>query len=63
MELGYNINTGKQITNYSERMIHVGNGFYEKACDITQEDLDRRKRFFASIEDELFMFKLGQEEE
>lgn len=47
---GYDINTGEPIYKYENRMVHVGNGFYDKACNITQEDLDRRKKFFASLE-------------
>ena len=52
-DYGYNINTGEKITNYDERMVHVGLGYYERACDITQEDIDRRKKFFASVDEEI----------
>jgi len=61
-ELGYNINTGEPIHHISEQMVHVGNGYYERACDITQEDLDRRKRFFMSISAEVYYLQQGWEE-
>jgi hypothetical protein len=60
--LGYNINTGLPVKSWDERMVHVGNGFYERACDITKEDLSRRQRFFASLDAELTFAKMAREE-
>lgn len=60
--LGYNINTGEPITHISERMVHVGNGYYEKACDIDQKSLDRRRKFFLSVTSEVYYKKQGWEE-
>ena len=60
---GYNINTGEPIYHPSHRMVHVGNGYYERSCDITAEDIARRTRFFASIDQEINFKKLGFEEE
>lgn len=61
--LGYNINTGRPIYHPSMRMVHVGNGYYERACDITEADLKRRSRFFASIDREVLFNKLGFDED
>ena len=61
--LGYNINTGTPIYHPSHRLQHVGNGYYERACDITPEDKARRLKFFASIDREIIFNKLGMEEE
>ena len=60
---GYNINTGEPIYKYEERLCHIGNGFYERSCDITKEDLERRKKFFASLDLELAFKKMGFEED
>lgn len=61
--LGYNINTGQPIYHYSDMMVHCGNGYYERACDITEEDLKRRARFFASIDQEISFKRLGFDED
>ena len=60
--LGYNINTGQPIYHPSHRLQHVGNGYYERSCDITPEDKARRLKFFASIDREIIFNKLGMEE-
>lgn len=60
---GYDINTGKAITNYHERMVHTGNGYYSRACDITEEDLKRKMRFFASVDAEVSYKRLGFDED
>lgn len=60
---GYNINTGEPIYLPEHRMVHQGNGYYSRACDITQEDLDRRQKFFASLDREVsFILKGGVDE-
>jgi hypothetical protein len=59
---GYNINTGEPIHNYEERLIYIGGGNYKKACDVTEEDMERKKRWMMSIDSELHKFKLGLEE-
>ena len=61
-ELGYNLNTGEKIHHHSHRLQHVGNGYYQRACDITEEDLKRRARFFASIDKEIQFKRLGFDE-
>ena len=61
--LGYNINTGEKITSYHERMVHTGNGYYSRACDITEEDLKRKMRFFASVDAEVSYKRLGFDED
>jgi hypothetical protein len=61
-ELGYDINTGEKIYHPSHMMVHTGNGYYQKACDITEEDLKRRARFFASIDKEVQFKRLGFDE-
>lgn len=60
--LGYNINTGNPIYHPSHMMVHIGNGYYKRACDITEEDKLRRLRFFASVDREVVFRKLGMEE-
>lgn len=59
---GYNINTGCPIYHPSDDLIHVGNGYYQKKSDITEEDLKRRARFFASIDKEIQFKRLGFDE-
>lgn len=61
-ELGYNLNTGEKIHHPSHCLQHVGNGYYQRACDITEEDLKRRARFFASIDKEIQFKRLGFDE-
>ena len=63
IDYGYNINTGEKIHYISHRMVHTGNGYYQRACDITEEDLKRRARFFASIDQEVMFKRLGFDEE
>ena len=46
---GYDINTGEPITNYRDRLVHIGNGFYEKLSSISIEDRKRRYKFSSSI--------------
>lgn len=60
---GYDINTGDPIYHKSNDLQHVGNGYYQRACDITDEDLKRRARFFASIDKEVQFKRLGFDEE
>ena len=50
---GYDINTGEPIYLPEHKMVHQGNGFYARACDITKEDLERRQKFFASLDREV----------
>ena len=61
--LGYDINTGEKITKYQDRMVHEGNGYYRKASDITEEDLKRKIRFFASVDTEVSYKRLGFDED
>lgn len=61
-ELGYDINTGEKIHHPSHKMVHVGNGYYQKAYEITDEVLKRRARFFASIDQEIQFKRLGFDE-
>lgn len=63
IDLGFNLNTGEPVASWPERMVHIGNGYYARACDITKEDLTRRQRFFASLDSELSFAKLGMQEE
>lgn len=61
-QLGYDINTGEPILTYADRLEHVGLGYYQKTSEITQEDRERRERFFGSIDAELRIKKMGFEE-
>ena len=60
---GYNINTGEAIYHPSDDLCHVGNGYYEAKKNITEEDLKRRARFFASVDQEVMFKRLGFDEE
>ena len=59
---GYDINTGEPITNYRDRLVHIGNGSYEKLSSISIEDRKRRYKFSSSISLEVSYKKIGFEE-
>lgn len=59
---GYDINTGEPITEYRNRLEHVGNGYYVATSSLTKKDRDRKKMFDLSVDLELKFKKQGFEE-